>query len=137
MPATAGRRAVRAAGVLLALAVIVAGGFFWWAAQVMAPMPQALAAMQSGDGVVVESSRWLVFRPQAGTPRAGLVLYPGAKVDPRAYAPPARAIAAAGYVVVVVPMPLHLAVLAPARASDVQDAFPDVQRWAVGGHSLS
>ena len=136
MPATAGRRAVRAAGVLLALAVIVAGGFLWWTAQVMAPMPQALAAMQSGDGVVVESSRWLVFRPQAGTPRAGLVLYPGAKVDPRAYAPPARAIAAAGYVVVVVPMPLHLAVLAPARASDVQDAFPDVQRWAIGGHSL-
>ena len=99
-------------------------------------MPHALAAMQTGDGVTVESSRWLVFRPASGTPRAGLVLYPGALVDPRAYAPAARAIAAAGYLVVVVPMPLHLAILAPARAADVQDAFPEVQHWAVGGHSL-
>lgn len=132
----AARRQRRAWFFLFALAVIVTAGFARWATQVMPPMPQALAAMQSGGGITVDSSRWLVFRPDTGTPRAALILYPGAKVDPRAYAPPARAIATAGYLVVVVPMPLHMAVFAPARAEDVQDAFPDVQRWAIGGHSL-
>ena len=136
MPANTGRRAMRTWGALLALVVFLLAGFLWWTAQVMPPMPQALAAMQSDDDVTVKSSPWLVFRPATGMPRAGLVLYPGAQVDPRAYAPPARAIAAAGYLGVVVPMPVHLPVLAPARASAVQDAFPGVQRWAVGGHSL-
>lgn len=117
-----GRR-MRTFGLLMAVAVIAACGFLWWTAQVMPPMPQALVAMDSDNGVAVDSSRWLVFRPETGTPRAGLILYPCAKVDPRAYAPPARAIAAAGHLVVVVPMPLHLAVFAPARATEVQDAF--------------
>ena len=127
---------MRTFGLLMVVVIIAACGFLWWTAQVMPPMPQALVAMDSDNGVTVDSSRWLVFRPETGTPLAGLILYPGAKVDPRAYAPPARAIAAAGHLVVVVPMPLHLAVFAPARATEVQDAFPDVQHWAVGGHSL-
>jgi pimeloyl-ACP methyl ester carboxylesterase len=66
----------------------------------------------------------------------GFIFYPGAYVDPRAYAPPAHALAAAGYQVVIVPMPLNLAVFAPDRAGDVMAAFPEVEHWAVGGHSL-
>jgi hypothetical protein len=38
--------------------------------------------------------------------------------------------------VVIVPMPANLAVLGANRARAVQDAFPEVGRWAVGGHSL-
>jgi pimeloyl-ACP methyl ester carboxylesterase len=48
----------------------------------------------------------------------------------------AREIAEQGYLVVVVPMPLDLAVLGAGRASAVVDAFPEVERWAIGGHSL-
>jgi pimeloyl-ACP methyl ester carboxylesterase len=66
----------------------------------------------------------------------GLVFYPGGRVDHRAYAPAARDIASAGFIVVVVPMPLHLAVLAPDKARDVMAAYPEVGDWAVGGHSL-
>jgi pimeloyl-ACP methyl ester carboxylesterase len=33
-------------------------------------------------------------------------------------------------------MPLHLAVFGAERASQVQAAFPEVQHWAIGGHSL-
>jgi dienelactone hydrolase len=33
-------------------------------------------------------------------------------------------------------MPLNLAVLAPGRAAEVMAAFPGVESWAVGGHSL-
>jgi len=37
---------------------------------------------------------------------------------------------------VIAPMPLNLAVLAPGKAADVIAAYPAIQRWAVGGHSL-
>jgi pimeloyl-ACP methyl ester carboxylesterase len=97
---------------------------------------EAIAAINSDDLVRVETDPWLVFRPILKEPRTGLIPYPGGRVDPRAYAPAAAAIAQEGNLVVVVPMPLDLAVLAPDRADDVVAAFPDIERWAVGGHSL-
>lgn len=74
--------------------------------------------------------------PHRGSPHAtGLILYPGARVDPRAYAPAARALAARGDLVVIVPMPLRLAILAPNRAAKVIPAFPEVEQWVIDGHS--
>lgn len=99
-------------------------------------MPEALAALQSDDQVQVETEPWLLFRPVGEEPTTGLILYPGGRVDPRAYAVAARALAGEGYQVVIVPMPLNLAVLAPGRVAEVMAAFPEVKHWAVGGHSL-
>ena len=42
----------------------------------------------------------------------------------------------AGYLTVIAPMPLHLAVLAPGRAAQVIEAHPEISVWAMGGHSL-
>ena len=116
--------------------VLIVAGFLIWASTAAAPMPEALAALQSDAQVQVDTGQWLVFRPVAGDPAVGLVLYPGARVDPRAYAPTARALAQEGYLVVIVPMPLNLAVFASDRAAEVMAAFPEIGRWAVGGHSL-
>jgi pimeloyl-ACP methyl ester carboxylesterase len=66
----------------------------------------------------------------------GFIIYPGARVDPRSYAPVARALAGRGFLVAIVPMGLNLAVLSPDRAGDVIRAYPGIQAWAVGGHSL-
>jgi pimeloyl-ACP methyl ester carboxylesterase len=99
-------------------------------------MPAAWAALESGARVQVHSKPWLSFQPGARDTRVGLILYPGARVDPRAYAPAARALAETGYLVVIPAMPLRLAVLAPDRAAEVMRAYPDVRKWAVGGHSL-
>ena len=116
--------------------LLVLAGFVIWAGTAAAPMPEALAALQSDSQIEVHTDPWLVFRPVAEDPAVGLVLYPGARVDPRAYAPAARALAQQGYLVVIVPMPLNLAFLAPDRAAEVMAAFPEIDYWAVGGHSL-
>ena len=122
---------------LLPLVVIAAlGGFVVWASAAAAPMPEALIALESDTQVQVETEPWLIFRPADGQPERGLVLYPGARVDPRAYAPAAHALAEEGYLVVIVPMPLNLAIFAPDRAAEVIAAFPELGQWAVGGHSL-
>jgi dienelactone hydrolase len=116
--------------------ILIFGGFVIWASTAAAPMPEALAALQSDSQVQVETDPWLVFRPVGDDPAVGLILYPGARVDPRAYAPAARALAQEGYLVVIAPMPLNLAIFAPDRAAEVMAAFPGVDRWALGGHSL-
>ena len=122
--------------ILPAVLVVVIVAFVGWASAAAAPMPEALAALQPDAQVAVEIDPWLVFQPQDREPATGLVLYPGGRVAPHAYAPAARAIAEEGYLVAIVPMPLNLAFFAPGRAAEVMDAFPGIERWAMGGHSL-
>jgi len=123
---------------LAILAISVVGFVTYSRLATAEPEPTALEAMNS-DGLVKVEERengWLIFKPVAGSSQAGLVLYPGAYVDPRAYAPAARDIAAAGYLVVIPTMPLNLAILGANRAGDIIDAFPEIEHWVVGGHSL-
>jgi len=111
-------------------------------------MQEALDAMESDNSVIVKTVRveswgkeedsnyYYVFEPVSGTPTTAFIFYPGGAVDLRAYAPPLRAIAEAGYLVVLVPMPLQLAVFAPGKADEVVAAFPEIDTWAIAGHSL-
>lgn len=122
--------------VLFVVPVVLVMAFVIWARFVPEPMPEALRALQSDDKVTVDTASWITFRPAGQTPAVGFIFYPGGRVDFRSYAPAARAIASAGYLVVMVPMPLNLAVLAPDRALEVQKAFPNVRQWVIGGHSL-
>ncbi len=120
----------------LILILILVSTFAVYGSTPASPMPQALDATQSDDRVTVASDRWLEFKPANSDPTTALVFYPGGRVDYRAYAPLARAIAEQGYRVVIVPMPFSLAVFAPDKAADVMAAYPQVQHWAAGGHSL-
>lgn len=119
------------------IALLVVGfGAGAWALRPAAPMPEALAAMESDQFVMVTADDLLVFQPVNQVTKGGFIFYPGGLVDPRAYAPPAREIAAEGYTVVIVPMPLNLAVLAPDKAGDVLVSYPAIETWVIGGHSL-
>jgi hypothetical protein len=118
---------------ILATAMI---GFVAWGLIIPTPMPEAIAAMQSDNQVKVTSKPWLVFQPVDGMPTTGFIIYPGGRVDPRAYAPQAHEIASKGYLVVIVPMPLNLAVFGSNKASKVIDEFPNIENWVIGGHSL-
>lgn len=116
------------------MALVIA--FVVWGATPPKPMTEALAALRSDTQVTVQSGQWLTFEPIGEQPTTGLILYPGGRVDYRSYAPTAHAIAAQGYLVVITRAPLNLAVLHPGAASDVIRAFPQIQHWAIGGHSL-
>ena len=122
---------------LLVFLVLVAAGFTVWVSSALGPSPEALDAMESGGGVSVESiAGWRVFRPQSTQPATGFIFYPGGRVDYRSYAPLLRMVAAGGYLVVLVPMPLNLAIFGTGKALEVIEAFPQIRSWAVGGHSL-
>jgi dienelactone hydrolase len=122
--------------LILLVPLALVAGFVIWASNPLGPMPEALAALESDSRVLVQVTPWYIFRPAQGTPQSGVIFYPGGRVDPRSYAPAARALAAQGYLAVITPMPLNLAVFAPGRAADVIAAYPEIQTWALGGHSL-
>jgi hypothetical protein len=123
---------------LIPIGMIILGiiAFIAWAVIIPSPMPEALIAIQSDSQVSVTEQPWLVFQPMENIPSTGIIFYPGGRVDPRAYAPSAHTLAAKGYLVVIVPMPLNLAVLGANRASSVIQDFDHIQRWVIAGHSL-
>ena len=119
------------------LIVFLVGAFLVYGWTPARPMPEALAALQSDAQVTVTNEGgWIDFSPAGSDPQTALIFYPGGRVDYRAYAPQARAIAAEGTRVLLVRMPLNLAVFAPGAAADVMAAYPQVQHWVIGGHSL-
>jgi pimeloyl-ACP methyl ester carboxylesterase len=122
--------------LVLALPAVIVAGFVVWAIFPAGPMSDALDALVSDEIVRVSRGRWWTFTPAGGDVTSGIVIYPGGRVDARAYAPPARAIAAEGNLVVLMPMPLNLAFFGANRAGDVIAAHPEVEHWLVGGHSL-
>lgn len=122
---------------ILILLVAVSAGFVGWASFPLGPGQAAISAMQSDEVVSVETKQdWTVFQPTNMDVQTGLIFYPGGRVDYRSYAPILRAIAEKGYIVVLVPMPLSMAFFAPDKADEVLAAYPEIQNWALAGHSL-
>ncbi|MDE7416415.1 MAG: alpha/beta hydrolase [Lachnospiraceae bacterium] len=76
----------------------------------------------------------IVFSPEK--PVAGLIFYPGGKVEYTAYAPLLHDLAAQGMLCVLVKMPCNLAVLDIDAAEGIQEMFPEIESWYIGGHSL-
>jgi hypothetical protein len=130
------RKILLASSVIVILLILAMGGFLAWASGASGPMPEAVQALESTSTVQVETEPWLIFKPVGQEPTTGYIFYPGGKVDPRSYAPMAQAIAEQGYLVVIPPMPLNLAVLSPGEAADVIAAYPGIDTWVIGGHSL-
>lgn len=95
----------------------------------------ALAALDSTGSVMVSAAAdRVVFRPEA--PKAGLIFYPGGKVEFTAYAPLMQALAQEDVLCILLKMPLNLAVLDVDAAQGLRAEYPEVSRWYLGGHSL-
>lgn len=118
---------------ILALAVL---GFVAWASLAMGPTPEAFAALRPDAQVNVTLDKFITFQPAKKKPTTAFVFYPGARVDYRAYAAPLHRIAAEGYLVILLPVRLNLAILDVNAADQAIAAFPAIRHWAVGGHSL-
>lgn len=124
---------------VILLALLTSGLLFLlaWVFMPFGPGPEARADLVSDSTISVEQTRdWVTFTRAGSSPITGLILYPGAHVDFRSYAPVAREIARHGYQVTLVRMPANLAVFGLFRADRVMSAYPGIQHWAIGGHSL-
>lgn len=123
--------------ILLLVVLFGAGGLAYWKSQTYPANDRALQALQSDAQVVVGGQNGLItFEPVDMQASIGFVFHPGAGVAYRAYAPVLRQIAARGYFVVLVPAPLNFPLLNSNAATEVMERFPEIEVWAVGGHSL-
>jgi len=129
------KRFITAASVVLVLAIIAGvcisyvGDYYradWDAIEAFAPM-NSVSTEQHDNGI-------LVFRPE--NPTKGFIFYPGGKVEYTAYQPLMAACAQQGVLCILVEMPFNLAVLDINAADGIQEQYPEIEKWYIGGHSL-
>jgi len=122
-----------ALAVLLALCI---GGCAWYVSDYYHTDTEAVRAFAAQYEVTqtVLSEQMIAY----GDPHAdaGLIFYPGGKVEHTAYEPLMRALAAGDVLCVLVKMPFHLAVLDVNAADGVRELYPEIEHWYIGGHSL-
>ncbi len=117
------------------------------AAATFPPLPEAIAALTSDAEVTVTevtvpeweagTNFYFAFEPTASGVTIGFIIYPGAYVDPRSYAPFAHEIARQGFATFIVKMFDDLAIGGSAlRAARVISDHPGIAEWAIGGHSM-
>ncbi|WP_404432270.1 alpha/beta fold hydrolase [Sutcliffiella horikoshii] len=93
-------------------------------------------SMESTEDVMVkENSGWISFFPTEENDVAGIIFYPGGRVEAAAYAPLGKMLAEEGVPFIIAKMPLHLAVLNPDKADKIIEKYDD-REWVIAGHSL-
>lgn len=68
------------------------------------------------------------------SPTKGLIFYPGWKIEYTAYEPLMKELAAHGFLCVIVKMPFYIPILDPNAADGIQEMFPEIETWYIGGH---
>lgn len=128
----------RVKSILLAvtlLVVVAAAAFGLYVNDYYHAESSAQEALVSDAAVSVSRTGddW-VFAPEKA--QAGLIFYPGGKVECTAYAPLLHGLAEHGVLCVLVQMPCNLAVLDANAADGIAAQYPEIDRWYIGGHSL-
>ena len=122
--------------VCLAFLFLLGVGGYAYVADYYRADEVAVAAMsyQADEVQIKEDENVTWFVPPE--PIAGLIFYPGGKVEHTAYAPLLRACAEQGLLCALVRMPGNLAVLDANAADGLLEKHPEITTWYIAGHSL-
>lgn len=131
-----GKRSFRPIWLLPVILLILFAGVTFYVNDYYHADSSAMAILSEeipGISVTAEKGR-IVFSPEEVS--AGLIFYPGGKVEYTAYTPLMKALAEKGILCVLLKMPLNLAFMKVNAADPVISDHPEVRNWFLAGHSL-
>ncbi len=130
------KRSFRALLIALAAVLLLVGACALYLGNYYRADADAIKTFATAEGITREvlEDGTMVFSPISA--KTGVIFYPGGKVEHTAYVPLLEALAARGILCVLVEMPFRLAVLDMNAADGVQEKFPQIEHWYIGGHSL-
>lgn len=109
-------------------------GFAIWAADTLGPIETIGDHVTSADYELIDGN--FVFAPQGDPKLVGIVLYPGAKVEPLSYGAYALGLSQEGYLVCILDVAFHMAIFDANKADGFIELHPEILEWFVGGHSM-
>ena len=120
--------------IVLVIAVLIGACVIYLGDYYRADNEAIGAFLPQGSAWKEEPNGNIVFEPKGAT--AGLIFYPGGKVEHTAYIPLMQACAENGILCVIVEMPFNLAVFDVNAADGIQKEYTQIENWYIGGHSL-
>lgn len=120
----------------IAILVVLAGAFYLYTKDYYRAEAVALQIITDEQQVTKVDNMWIFHADETTDRGAGLIFYPGGKVEAVAYAPLLRQLAQHGVTSILIDMPFNLAMFDINAADRVYDQFPDIERWYLAGHSL-
>ena len=116
--------------------------FVTWSLLAYRASSEARTAMQGNERVAVtEADHHWRFQPREASAETGLLFFPGALVNPKAYAPLLLSVATARYPALLIEVPRRGVAGGADGAEPLNRAvtatlgLPEVKRWVVAGHS--
>lgn len=122
--------------VVIAVVLIALVGSLAWLLNAYEPQDVARENLVSSNEVKVVEGDITEFIPKDVVSHTGVIIYPGARIDVKAYAPLANRLAQNGYKVFAVDMPFNMAIFSSHKADKVIDENKDIENWVIVGHSL-
>ena len=123
----------KAVAVVVIIALV---GSLAWLLNAYEPQDVARENLVSNSEVKVVEGDITEFIPKDVVSNTGVIIYPGARIDVKAYAPLANRLAQNGYKVFAVDMPFNMAIFSSHKADKVIEENKDIENWVIVGHSL-
>ena len=118
---------------LITAIVIAFAGFYIWSQFTYQPSEEITTYVDLDDIQLEEN--WLVFEPEIQA-TTGIIIYPGAKVEPEAYSYYAKQLTNEGYAVYIPKVNFNFAIFDINQAELIMNQFKHIEKWFIGGHSL-
>lgn len=118
----------------LILCIVGIGALFIWTQNTYEPTEMLQDLVSENDYKKIDD--FYVFEPKGKDEKTGIVLYPGALVEPLAYGYYANELSKEGYLVAIPDVNLNLSITESDKADEFIALHPDITNWYVGGHSM-
>ncbi|MCE4049251.1 MULTISPECIES: alpha/beta fold hydrolase [Bacillaceae] len=120
--------------VLLSLLIVIllaVSAFFVWTQITYEAIDDPAIKM---DNKYSKDGDWLIYGDKDST--TGIILYPGAKVEPEAYGYLAQELAKNNMLVAIPNVTLNLPIFDYSKADELIGEYKGVENWILGGHSM-
>ena len=125
---------IKAASITFAVILVCVGAFFIYAADYYRADDVAQGVAEQEYVTQTEEGDF-VLTPQENM-GVGLIFYPGAKVDTKAYLPLLDRLCQSGITCYLIEMPFHFAFFRTNAAAEIMARNTQISRWYIAGHSL-
>lgn len=132
-----------AVGSIFVILLIIIAGFGGYTASKVNALPEVkqwIVKLENknpaGNELFNDKIGNIIVLPGKTNTHKGIIIYPAAFADEKAYIPVASQFADAGYPVFIAKMPFRLSMMDTENALNFTEKYSDIKKWVMIGHSL-
>ena len=119
---------------IVLLLVVSISGILIWTNNTYDPTSELLSLVPESD--YSKDGDFYVFKPKTQSNGNGIVIYPGALVEPLSYGYIANELSKAGFLVAIPEVKLNLSITENNKAQEFISNNKEIEDWYVAGHSM-